>query len=172
MSAMKRLVLLGTAALLALAAWAQEAAFTNRSTDLKETASAGARTVATLPENTSVKVIARGGGWTRVEANGQSGFVNVFHLRFPVAVESSSTSSSGLGAITGLFGGKPAPQKTTIATTGIRGLTADDLQNASPNPEALAKAQGYRSDKPAAERFAKDGKLVTASVDYKEGGRR
>ena len=54
-------------------AWAQEQAFTNRSTELKEKGADSARTLAPLPENTAVKVLARGGGWTNVQAAGQSG---------------------------------------------------------------------------------------------------
>ena len=34
------------------------------------------------------------------------------------------------------------------------------------SPEALAKAQSYRADKPTAERFARDGKLSEVKVDY------
>ena len=58
---------LAIAALLVLApaAWSQEQAFTNRSTDLRERGANDARALTTLPENTSVKVLARAGGWTR-----------------------------------------------------------------------------------------------------------
>jgi hypothetical protein len=155
---------------LASAVWAQEQAFTNRSTELKDSASSSGKTIVSLPGDTSVKVISRGGAWTKVEAKGQQGYVNVFHLRFPTTVEKSS-SSNPLSGLSGMFGGSRDAQKTTIATTGIRGLSPEDLKNASPDPAALAKAQSYRSDKSTAERFAKDGKLATASVDYKEGGR-
>jgi hypothetical protein len=156
---------------LAFAAGAQEQAFTNRSTDLKERGADDGKTVATLPEGTSVKVLARSGGWTRVEANGKPGYVRVFHLRFPAAVE---TSSSG-GAFSGLsnfIGGNRKPTQATIATTGIRGLSPEDLKNASPDAAALAKAQGYRAEKPAAERFAREGKLAAVNVEYPQGGRR
>jgi hypothetical protein len=157
---------------LASAAWGQEQAFTNRSTELKDLGSPSGKTLATLAENTSVKVIARGGGWTKVDANGQQGWVNVFHLRFPASVEKSTSSGNPLTSITGFFGGNKQPQTATIATTGIRGLSPEDLKNANPDPAALAKAQGYRADKSSAERFAKDGKLATASVDYAQGGRK
>ena len=167
----KRLASFLVGLLLASAAWAQEQAFTNRATELKDIGSPSGKTLASLPGDTSVKVISRGGGWTKVEANGQQGWVNVFHLRFPATVEKSS-SSNPLSSLTGLFGGGRDQQKTTIATTGIRGLSPEDLKNASPDPAALARAQGYRADKSTAERFAKEGKLATASVDYAEGGRR
>jgi SH3 domain-containing protein len=163
---------------LAPAAWAQEQAFTNRSTELKERGANDARTVATLPENTAVKVLARAGGWTRVDAGGQNGWVRVFHLRFPTTVDSSSKASSGggggfLSGVTSMLGGgRQTSQPTTIATTGIRGLSPEDMKNASPDAAALAKAQSYRADKPAAERFAREGKLTAVSVDYSQGERR
>ena len=110
------------------------------------------------------------GGWTRVEAAGKSGFVNVFHLRFPVTVESKSGGGSNpLSSVTSfLSGGRQTEKPTTIATTGIRGLSPEDLKNASPDTAALAKMHSYRADKPTAERFARDAKLAAVSVDYVE----
>ena len=166
-----RLLLAFVLAALSSGAWAQEQAFTNRSTELKDRAASDARTVATLAEKTSVKVLERGGGgWTRIEAGGQTGWVRVFHLRFPTTVETSS-GGGFLSGVTGVLGGGRSSQPTTIATTGIRGLSPEDLKNASPDLEALAKMQSYRSDKATAERFARDGKLATVSIDN-PGGRR
>lgn len=164
----------------ALAAWigavcAQEQAFTNRSTELKDRGAPDAKTVATLPENTAVKVLQRAGGWTKVDASGQTGYVRVFHLRFAAVVEQGSQSAGGgfLSGITSSITGSGRTAKpTTIATTGVRGLSPEDLKNASPDMDALAKANSYRADKPAAERFAKDGKLASVKVDDPEGGRK
>lgn len=160
---------------IAPAVLAQEQAFTNRSTELRDRGAPDGKVVTSLPENTAVKVLARGGAWTRVDANGQVGWVNVFSLRFPATVATSSSSGGGsvLGGLTGLFGGnRQADRPATIATTGIRGLSPDDLKNASPDNAALAKMHGYRSDKPTAERFAREGKLASVSVDEPQGGRR
>jgi hypothetical protein len=160
-------------ALLALAssAWAQDQAFTNRATELKEKGDAQSKTVASLAENTAVKVLGRGGGYTQVEANGQRGWVRAFHLRFPATIEKGE-SGGGLASFTSIFGGGREQKQATIGTTGIRGLSPEDLKNAAPDAEALAKAQSYRSDKPAAERFAREGKLADVKVDYQEGGRK
>jgi hypothetical protein len=145
---------------------AQEQAFTNRATELKDKGAADGKTVANLPADTEVKVIARGGsGWTQVDAKGQKGWVRVFHLRYPATVQAAPSSGGFLSGITGAVGGRSNTQGTTIATTGIRGLSPEDLKNAAPNPEALAKAQSYRADKPAAERFARDGKLTAVAVE-------
>src|SRR5688572_31108604 len=90
------LVFLGLAA----PAFAQGQAFTNRATDLKEQSSAESRTLGSLAANTEVKVLARGGGWTRVDAGaGKTGWVSVFHLRFPAT---ATTDSSGGGFLSGI----------------------------------------------------------------------
>jgi len=152
---------------LAATAWAQEQAFTNRATELKDRAAPEAATVKSLGENTEVKVLQRNGGWTRVEAGGQQGWVRVFHLRFPATAESGSASGGTLSSLSSALGiGRSRSQTTTIATTGIRGLSPEDLKNASPDAAALAKAHSYRADKAAAERFARDGKLANVNVDY------
>lgn len=171
------------AALLAfpLLATAQDAAFTNRSTELKDRADADARTVTILAENTPVKVLARGGGWTRVEAGGQSGWVRVFHLRFPSSVESTPSSSGGgfLSSLGSALTGQRSNPKANLATTGVRGLSQEDLKNANPDPEALRRLQSFRADRAAAERFARDGKLAAVQIENPDaaptpskGGRR
>jgi len=151
-------------------ALAQEQASTNRATDLKDRPALDARTLAPLAANTPIKVLARQGGWTQVEAGQQRGWVRAFHLRFQSTVE-TSTSSSGGSSITSIFGfgSRKAPETSKVATIGIRGLTPEDFKNASPDPAALRRLQSYRSDKASAERFAKEAKLAPVAVAYAEG---
>ena len=157
-------------ACLAVSAWAQEQAFTNRATDLKDKADGA--TVKSLPENTEVKVVQRAGGWTRVDAGGQQGWVRVFHLRFPATAQADS-SGGGLASLGSALGiTRQRSQSSTIATTGIRGLSQEDLKNASPNEAALKQMHSYRADSGGAERFAKEGKLAVQQVQYSEGGRK
>lgn len=157
----------------AFAAGAQEQAFTNRSTELKDRGAPEAATLRSLPENTEVRVLQRGGGWTRVDAGGQQGWVRVFHLRFPATAQAAESSGGGLGSLTSALGfGRQRSQPTTIATTGIRGLSQEDLKNASPDGEALRRMQSYRADDDSARRFAREGRLAEVQVDFPEGGRR
>jgi uncharacterized protein YraI len=156
---------------LPLLAAAQGEAFTNRSTEMKDRADAEGRTVTMLAENTPVKVLARGGGWTRVEAGGQSGWVRVFHLRFPSSVEPATSSSGGsfLSSIGTALTGQKSNPKAHLATTGVRGLSQEDLKNANPDPEALRRLQSFRADRAAAERFARDGKLAAVQIEDPDG---
>jgi SH3 domain-containing protein len=154
------------------AAFAQEA-FTNRDTELKERGAADARTVANVPADTPVKVGERGGGWARVDAGGgRSGWVRIFHLRFPATAEGTRSSGGGLAAVTGALGfGRERSRESTIATTGIRGLSPEDLKNASPDPQELKRLQSFRADQAAAERFAREGRLAAVQVDVEAGSR-
>lgn len=154
------------------AAPAQDQAFTNRSTELKEQGSPEGRVLATLPENTPVKVLARGGGWTRVDAGGTSGWVRVFHLRFPVVAETASSSGNALTSLSSALGmGKSKGQVANTGTVGIRGLDKELVQSASPDAEALRRLHSFRVDQAAAERFAREGKLAEVSIDYERGRR-
>ena len=152
---------------LPLFAGAQDQATTNRTTELKDRADAGARTVTSLAENTSVKVLSRGSGWARIEAGGQSGYVRIFHLRIAGTAESapSSTGSSILSSIGNAFTGQRSNAKANLATTGVRGLSMEELKNANPDPEALRRMQSFRADRATAERFARDAKLAAVRVD-------
>jgi SH3 domain-containing protein len=154
-----------TALILSFCAFAQDQAFTNRSTELREKPDANAATLATLPENAGVKVLARAGAWTRVEAAGRTGFVRVFHLRFPATVEAGASSGGNpLSAIGGFFSGQKSDDRARVATTGVRGLSKEDVKNASPDEAALKSLKSYRADRPAAERFAKEGRLAAVKV--------
>jgi ABC-type Fe3+ transport system substrate-binding protein len=55
-------------------------------------------------------------------------------------------------------------------TTGIRGLSEEQLKNTKPNPQALQAAKRYVVSREAAQRYAAEGKLHAQSVDYLSGG--
>ena len=164
-----RAFLLGILLVLAAPAWAQDTAYTNRATDLRERGATDAPVLASLPENTELKVLARAGGWTRVQASGRTGWVRVFHLRFPATADTSAgTGAQGLASgITSALGfGRDRSRTATIATTGIRGLSPEDLKAASPDEQALRRLQSFRADQAAAERFAREGRLQAVDVAY------
>jgi hypothetical protein len=151
---------------------AQEQAFANRATEVKERAAADSRTVGQLREGAEVRVMERASGFARVEGTSPAGWVRVFHLRFPATTQATAASGSTiLSSAANALSGRSRSQEATIATTGVRGLSPEDLKNASPNAQALRQAQGYRADRAAAERFAREGKLVATQVD-EEGGSR
>ena len=133
-----------------------------RATDLKREPASDAATVAALVENSAVEVLERKSGWTRVKAQPGEGWVRMLALRFGGAT-AAKPAASGLNQLanvarTGTSG--------TQVTTGVRGLDAEQLAAAQPNPAELAKLQGFAADRNAASSFAADGRLNAMSVDY------
>jgi hypothetical protein len=55
-------------------------------------------------------------------------------------------------------------------TTGIRGLSEEQLKNTKPNPQELQAAKRYAASPEEAQRFAAAGKLHAQHVEYLEGG--
>ncbi len=144
-----------------------EPALTVRAADLQAQAQSDAATLASLPENTKVEVLRRLGAWDEVKtATGQTGWVRMLNLRFDVNNTGKGGSTSGtIGALSGLLSTGRTSNTATV-TTGVRGLTEEDLKNANANPAELEKMQRFAADKPAAERFAQRSKLSAVKLEY------
>lgn len=150
--------------LLAVVPWlaAAEPATVVRATDLKQEPATDAATVAALAENTAVEALERKGGWTRVKAAAGEGWVRMLALRFGAGAPAKAGSSG----LTQLFNVARTGTSGTQATTGVRGLDADQIAAAQPNPAELAQLERFAADRAAAERFAAEGKLSAQALDY------
>lgn len=133
-----------------------------RATDLKQEPATDSATVAALPENTSVEALERKSGWTRVKAASGEGWVRMLALRFGGA----TPAKPGASGLTQLFNVARTGTSGTQVTTGVRGLDAEQIANAQPNPAELAKLEKFATDRDAAAGFAAQGKLSATAVDY------
>ena len=132
-----------------------------RATELKAEPAADAATVTTLAENAAVEALERKGGWTRVKAGTNEGWVRMLALRY-----SAATPKSGDTGITQLFNVARTGSSGTQVTTGVRGLDEQQLANAQPNPAELEKLRKFAVDAPTAASFAAQGKLDAKPVEY------
>ena len=155
---MRTLLLLLAVPLLAAA----EPATLIRATELKQEPATDATTVAKLPENAAVETLERKGGWTRIKAGASEGWVRMLSLRFGGPGEAKK-GDSGLSQ---LFNVARTGTSGAQVTTGARGLDAEQLANAQPNPAELAKLAGFAADPDAAASFAAKGKLSATAVEY------
>lgn len=133
-----------------------------RATDLKKAPATDAETVATLPENVAVEALERKGGWTRVKAQAGDGWVRMLALRFGGPGE----AKRGDSGVAQLFNAARTGTSGAQVTTGARGLDAEQLANAQPNPAELAKMDKFAADAGAAAGFAAKGKLSATAVEY------
>jgi hypothetical protein len=133
-----------------------------RATDLKQAPASDSATVAALAENSAVDVVERKSGWMRVKAAGGEGWVRMLALRLGGA----TTAKPGASGLTQVFNVARTGTSGTQVTTGVRGLDAEQIANAQPNPAELAKLEKFAADRDAATGFASQGKLSSTAVDY------
>ena len=69
------------------------------------------------------------------------------------------------GVLGGLFGGNSGANTTTATSTvGIRGLDAEDIAKAQPNPAAVGRVEGMRVNADQARQFASSASLQARDV--------
>lgn len=158
---MKYLYALVLYASLTAPACAWQVAYTVRSTEIKQLPYSDATTVATLDEKASVNVMLRQGGWVKINSGKGNGWVRMLSLRGDSTAQKSG--DSGLQSMINV--GRSGSSGITM-TTGIRGLSEEDLKNAHPNPGEFEKLKNYAANKTKAEKSAHDAKLKTQQLDY------
>lgn len=153
-----------------VSAWAQEAGFTNRATELKAEPRIDSPTLAQLAKDASIKVFLRQSGWARIEADKRIGWVRTFHLRFQGAVSATGeTSSSGFSWLSS----EKRRGLTQTATIGPRGADeVGDLSKSKPNAAEFSKMKTYALSKNEGDAFGKRNRLVANQIAYvSEDGR-
>lgn len=141
--------------LLALPAGAAQLGTVTRAADLRSTPFSDGRTIKTLKQGSSVEVLKRVGGWYQVKAGTSQGWVRMWLLRF------SSTAGAGTAArdtVAVLQSGRAGSTYTT-ATTGVRGLSEEELKNAVPDPAALQTLEQLATTPADARGFAHQASL-------------
>jgi hypothetical protein len=149
--------------LCAATAQAGEIAYTVRATDLKAKPYADAKTLRSLAEHGKVEIVTRQASWMRVKAEGTTGWVKMLSLRMDALEAPKKAGDSGIKA---LFNVAATGSSGSTVTTGVRGLSEENLENAHPDPQALEVMQGYAASEKEAVRFAGAGKLKTQHMDY------
>jgi hypothetical protein len=132
-----------------------------RATELKKAPASDAPTVAQLAENATVEAFERDKGWTRVKAPEGEGWVRMLALRY-----GATAPKAGDTGLSQLFNVARTGSSGTQVTTGVRGLEAQQIADAKPNPAELARLQEFAADRGAAAAFAAEGKLSAKSVEY------
>lgn len=134
-----------------------------RATDLKKDPATDAPTVAQLAESSKVEALERKGGWTRVKAGTAEGWVKMLSLRF--GGTGTGEAKQGDSGVSQLLNVARTGTSGTQVTTGVRGLDAEMLSKARPNPEELRRLESYAVRKDAAAGFAASASLQAQRVD-------
>ena len=143
---------------------------TKRVAALRDEPNDNARSLRALPlQSQLIRLGDKQGPWMKVRTDdGTLGWVHMFDVT--LATTASSTGSAGAGvlrSVTSFFNrGSAVPRNSNVATStvGIRGLNAQDIANATPNPQALQQAESFRLDAAQAGQFASVARLSRQSV--------
>ncbi len=142
--------------------WAGSAAAdpgtTVRAVDLKAMPASDAKTVLSLPKDAPVDIVTRQGAWIQIKSGKATGWAKLFDVRLAPAGGPAKAGNSG-EALNLALG-----NRGSSLTTGVRGLDADMLEKAQPNPQQFAKLQTFAQTAAEATAFARAGNLKTRDV--------
>ena len=136
-----------------------------RDTQLRSSAAENAPVLAPVRASTPVtRLPERQGAWVQVRVGNQTGWLHMFDIGSPASAVASGGGSNVLRGVGSLFA---RPSSTTVSTTtvGIRGLDANDIANAQPNPAAVAQGEAMRVAASDAQQFASRASLLAQSVE-------
>jgi hypothetical protein len=153
-----------------VAAAGDDLLLTKRAAELRQAPAESSASLASLPlQSPLVRMPARQGPWIQVKTSaGVTGWVHMFDVGSTSAPTNvSNTASGALRGLASFFNGGNTQPKTTAATStvGIRGLGAEDIANAQPNLDALARAEALRQDAAQAKLFASDALWSARAVE-------
>lgn len=143
----------------------REAGTTRTAVDLMSTPYSDAAKAGQLPSNTSVTILERRGGWLKISGKNKTGWVRLHQVRTGEGPESKS-SGEGLTMLKNVGKTGRSGSSGIVATTGIRGLSAEELKSAKPNPKALETLKTLRANDATARDFARQAGLKDTDVPY------
>jgi hypothetical protein len=140
---------------------AGEAGVALKRADIKAEPFRDAKTIGSLARGERVDIVARDGGWYRIKFARLSGWVRMLSVRRGAPRKLGNEAEEWIGVASGRAG-----TGRVVSTTGIRGLTADDLKKATYSDNDLKKVDGLVVAAEQAQKFAAEGKLAARRVDY------
>jgi len=144
----------------ATASWAGESGTMLKSDELKVAPFRDAKDVGTLRSGDKVDILKRQSGWYQVASSKGNGWVRMLSVRRGEARKSSEATG-----LAGIASGRAGTGKV-VATTGVRGLSEEDLKSAKFDESEIKSMEAQTVSKRDATRFAAQGKLKSNIIDY------
>lgn len=132
-----------------------------RSSELKSQPFIDATPLASLSENTLLTVLGTQGGWIQVKTtDGKSGWVRLLNVRIGKPEEPATIKQtfSQIGGVVRTGTTKSA------ATTGVKGLSKEDIRDSKPNPMEIRRLEAFKAKPADVEKFATSRKLTVQEV--------
>ncbi len=140
---------------------AAETGDARRDSEIKAGPYRDAQTVGALSKGDKVEVLARRGGWYQVKSSKGDGWVRMLSIRRGEVRKRKIEA----GELVGLASGRAGTGKV-VATTGIRGLTEEELKKAEYNESEIKKVESFMITAAEAQKFAAAENLAAQNVEY------
>lgn len=118
-----------------------------------------AKVVGSVNKNDSVEIVNKKGAWLQIKTAGKIGWVRL------LTVKRSSTGGNNVAGVVGVATGRSGTGKV-VSTTGIRGLSAEDLKTAQFNEAEITKLESYTVSADNVKKFAASGGLSSHEYPY------
>lgn len=115
-----------------------------------------AKVVGNVNKNDAVDILSKKGAWLQIKVAGKTGWVRL------LTVKRNSAGGSNVAGVVGVATGRSGTGKV-VSTTGIRGLSAEDLKTAQFNEAETKKLESYTVSADDAKQFASNGGLSSRS---------
>lgn len=121
-----------------------------------------AKVVGRVNKNDSVEILNKKGAWLEIKSAGKSGWVRL------LTVKRNNAGGTDVAGVVGVATGRSGTGKV-VSTTGIRGLSAEDLKTAQFNETETKKLESYTANADEARQFASSGGLTSRPYPYFTG---
>ena len=159
--ARRLLALSAAAALLATAtASAGEPGTVRKASELRQAPFRDAASAGALASGAKVDITQKRGGWYQVKSGKLEGWIRMLSVRRAQAPKRGADAAGVVALASGRAG-----TGRVVSTTGIRGLSEEELQLARFDEVQLQALDGYAVSRDDAQRFAREGKLASRTLD-------
>lgn len=156
--------LLTTASLsMAMTAIAAEPGTALKADTLRAQPFADAKSSGSLTKNESLEILTKKGAWLQVKTKKSTGWVRLLSVK-------RTSSNHSLKGTMAVATGRAGTGKV-VSTTGIRGLSAEELQSAQFNETEIQKMESLAASTADAQRFAASGGLSSNNTAYLKGAK-
>jgi Bacterial SH3 domain len=125
---------------------------------------ADAKSVGSLAKNDSVDILSKKGAWLQVKSKKSTGWVRL------LSVKRGAGSGSG-SSVADIASGRTGTGKV-VSTTGIRGLSAEELKAAKFNKDEIKKMESHALSPSDGQSFASAGGLSASNMAYLKGAQK
>ena len=167
----QRLNLLALIAILALASQLAKASETGsalKADSLRAEPFSDAKTVGNVVRGDKLEIISKKGAWLQVTVKKSTGWLRLLSVkRSNTAIGSTATATSNSNAksVLDVASGRSGTGQV-VATTGVRGLSAEELKGAKFNESEIKLMESTTQSNNDAVKFAEAGKLQAIKFNY------